>query len=413
MFFDGSSFDDVLSLGPQGAMPSLIGDYYREPDDVTRGLSLYSGAADFSQMQDFLYHKDAQMFGKAGMMEMEILGRGPTNDHRCDLQTSRFEEDCEAFPVPADTLFQLEQTTVLVNDSSAAQIGNHMLDFLGSEIAGLVTKVNRIKFTIKAKVYLDGLSCEAKVRIYRKAPDQHIVEMQRRSGDSIAFNRLFQLASQQLTACINSPGMGLAMQPDHDKGPEANLATFCTAPAQFMDAGIEATIAPILDLAEIPNPELQVEAMQALLHAAQDVNLVVQLCTPQAFLLFRNLLQLVCFSVAEPLAHLLCCLALLPEAENQFADQQFLQIMIEKVWGCATGHVASEQLARAVCHTITQHAAELSPKANRELTRALSEKLRDAAPGAAVHAWSPRDTTTINYLEESLQTLRLFEQACY
>merc|ERR1711924_310410 len=66
------------------------------------------------------------------------------------------------------------------------------------------------------------------------------------------------------------------------------------------------------------NPQLQAEAVQSLSCAAKDRNMALQMCTPQVFVVFRNLLQILCFSIAEPLTRLLCCLALHPASQDSF-----------------------------------------------------------------------------------------------
>merc|ERR1712096_428604 len=96
-------------------------------------------------------------------------------------------------------------------------------------------------------------------------------------------------------------------------------------------------------------------------------------------------------------------------AQGNFIDQQLLQTMIGKVWTPTTEQPASEQLAQVVCHAITQDAAELSAKANRELALALSEKLKHMNPECAVDACSKSDLVTAHYLHESLERLTFME----
>jgi hypothetical protein len=413
MFCDGSStsYEEMLSVGLEMAMPRLTGDFYHEPDEVTRGVTLFnSGASDFSQNfglggKDFWQSGYDHLLDKAWTDRSETVAIALANEHRCNALISRFQEGDAAPDVPDDSFLQLGQTTIVVNDASAAHIGNCMLDFFAVEAAGFISKVNPTKFTIKAEVCVDGLSCETKVRIYRKADGQHIVEMQRRSGDSIAFHHLYRWASQH----TNSLNSSYAVQSDAN-GAAVKPPQFAGVPSEPLDVEPEASLAPLLDLASSGNIQLQAEAVQELLRAAQDVHVAVQLCTPHAFMVFQSLLQLVCFSVAEPLARLLCCLATLPETEAYFTDRLLLQTMIEKAGACAPGQLVAEQLAKAVCHTITGHARELSPGANRELTVALTEKLRDGAPAYPVHGVSTQSLATVHYLQESLHTLNMLQE---
>lgn len=172
----------------------------------------------------------------------------------------------------------------------------------------------------------------------------------------------------------------------------------------------EASLAPIFDLAEgSDNPQLQAEAAVALLQATNDSELLAELCTPQAFIVFQHLLQLVCFSVVEPLSRLLCCLVMLPKANDNFINQELLHTMIEKVWAPSVGQHTSEQLAQAVSHAIAQHAAKFSHQTNRQLTIALTEKLSNGAPDFAASDPSGRNLVTTNCLQESLHNLRHFQ----
>lgn len=412
MFFDGAVYEDELDMGPHVAMPSLSGDFYHEPDDVTRGLSLYSDAGDygqiddtwkhaafgFSELDEFVRHGDAPLLGKAHIGDTETSWRDPANEHRRDLPMSRFQDCNEAPHVPVDTFFQLEQTTIVVNHVSAAQIGNCMLDFMGSEATGFITKINPVKFTIKADMALDGCFFATKVRIYRQAFGQYAIEMQRRSGDSVAFLKFYRCASQYVDSCINSDDLA--------RTTELEAPTFEQAPFP-VDAGVEASAAPLLDLAESCNPELQAEAVQGLSQLAKDPNMALELCSSQALMVVQTLLPIVCFRIAEPLSRLLGCLVLLHAAQHHFADQRLLQTMIDNVSAQATGKHASEQLALAVYHATSQQATQLSSEANRMLAMALTAKLNSGAPqfvnlgGVA----SSSATLTASYLQESLHML--------
>lgn len=392
MFFDGSSYYE-LDLGLSEPMLGLrlSGDFYHEADDVTRGLSLslYNDAVGFNYVGETC--KDEGAFA---------------TKRRSNLQTSRFGEEDEATQVPEDDFFQLEQTTIVVGGGSSAHIGNRMIDFLCTEATSLITKVNCTKFTIKAEVCLDGLSCEIKVRIYKSAFGGHMVEMQRRSGDSIAFHRLYQWASQHLNSDANS--RHLVVEPQ-----------LASVPLPVIDAGGVGSVAPLLDLVgNSGNAQLQAEGVQGLLHTSRNVDAALQLCSKQAFVMFQDLLQLVCFSIATPLSQLLCRLASLPEAKHMLIDQQVLRPMIDEIWAKAAGQSVSEQLAQAVCFAIAQHAGELSLSNTRELNFALTEKLNGGAPEFAVDVSNARDLRTAHHLQETLQMLSLVnplqsDQACH
>jgi hypothetical protein len=314
----------------------------------------------------------------------------------------------EALPVPADSFFKLEQTTIVINDASAAQVATFMLDFLRGEVGGLITKVNPTKLTIKADICLDNLNFELKVRIYRSSCAQHVVEMQRRSGDSIAFHHLYRWTSQRFSSCSHRLGLGEAIESHHSTEPHVELEG---------SIDTEGTLEPLLDLASSANPQLQVEAAQGLLLAAADTNLALQLCAPQAFTVIQNLLQIVCFSIAEPLARVMCCLAVMPEAKYNFTNHHLLQSMIQKIWAPTTGQNTSCQFAQIVCQVVTHYVAELSIETSQKLASALTQKLSGEAPETAADAASTQSLQTICYLQDSLQVLSLsrplqMAQAC-
>lgn len=383
MFFDGSSHYE-LDLGLSEPMPGLRlpGDFYHEADDVTRGLSLSccNDAVGFNYVGETC--KDEGAFA---------------TKRRSTLRTLRFGESDEAPQVPEDYFFQLEHTNIAVSSGSSAHIGNRVIDFLCTEAISLITKVNCTKFTIKAEVCLNGLSCEVKFRIFKSIFGGHTVEMQRRGGDSIAFHRLYQWASQNLDSDASS--RHLVVEPQLASVP---------LPVNVIDAGGEGSIAPLLDLVgNSGNAQLQAEGVQGLLDTSRDAQAALQLCSTQAFVMLHDLLQLACFSIAAPLSQLLCRLASLPEAKHAFIDQQVLRPMIDEIWATALGHYVSEQLAQAVCCAIGQNFAELSLSNTCELNFALREKLSSGASESTVDATNTRNLQTAHHLQETLQMLSL------
>merc|ERR1712100_922502 len=124
----------------------------------------------------------------------------------------------------------------------------------------------------KAEVFIEGVCCGAKVRIYRHQLGHHLIEMQRRRGCSNAFWNLYSLTTLYLNSCTKSVQVIKAAEFE------------VVAPPLAHDVDSERSLEPLLDLAETGNPELQAEAVQGLLQAAKDVNLAVQMCTPQVFM---------------------------------------------------------------------------------------------------------------------------------
>merc|ERR1712070_1361520 len=184
----------------------------------------------------------------------------------CDSTVHRFQEGDEAPLVPDDDFFQLEQTTVVVKAASAMQVGNRTLDFLGAQASSRITKVNRAKYTIKAIISYDGLCFETKVRIYRHGAiiGQYQVEMQRRSGDTLGFHKMYSMASHYF---FSSQAASTFV---HETG-----AALLNTPNEVLHSDADSSIDPLLDMAETHgNLQLQAEAVQGLLQAASDVNTI-------------------------------------------------------------------------------------------------------------------------------------------
>jgi hypothetical protein len=199
------------------------------------------------------------------------------------------------------------------------------MEFLRSEVVSSVTKVNHVKFTIKADVCLDNLFCSVKMRVYKIDLGQYKVELQRRSGDSIAVSRLHSMMSKYLKSATPVNQASLLQQShdstgfDSNQGRPANIdAENSTLPLPLAgDSKLD--LAPLLYLAsDSQDVALQAEGVSALAQAAQD-SAAAQLCTPEVFALLQRLAQVVNFSIAESLFRITCSLAVLPQA-HQHSD---------------------------------------------------------------------------------------------
>jgi hypothetical protein len=368
--------DNMWGMEAAASMPTLIGDFYHEPDTVTRGLSLYYGEPEFSAMCDTC------SFGKACYEETEAK----TRSFRADF---RFEHGDEATPIPNDGYFQLEVTTIDVVNSSAVEIGNHIIDFLHGASSTLITKVNQHKFTIKAEVCIDDLSCVTKIRIYKRSADAYAVEMQRRSGDSVAFQKLYNNAAAYLASPLTYHGTFSDASP---------------APEFERSHPSEKSLAPLLDLASSDCMHLQAEAAQSLGLALIDANMLAELCMPHVVVAFRALLQLACFSIIRPLAGVLQCLATVPEAQAVLADQDVLQGMILNIWATTTGPEASKMLAQIANRSINRIGKMLPEPAQSTLTCALSKQLSHYYHSSLDQLCIVEDST-VYHMKDSLELL--------
>jgi hypothetical protein len=167
------------AMYPPETMVSLCPayDFHVEPDDTTRGITLDAAG--------LVCHVD------------ETKSRGERLECEVHEPTMFLERD-QAPVVPEDPCFALELTTITSLKMSAAQAANSVLHFLNEAVTSRITKVSWRKFTIKAEIVIDNMNCEVKARVYTQASGNPCVEMQRRNGDTIAFNRFYQCLSQHM-----------------------------------------------------------------------------------------------------------------------------------------------------------------------------------------------------------------------
>jgi hypothetical protein len=193
---------------------------------------------------------------------------------------------------------------------SAAQTANSVMIFLNDSATCRITKVNKRKFTIKAEVIFDSVFCEVKARVYGQAPQQYCVEVQRRSGDAIAFNRWYRGLSQYMILCCGGMDSKLA-----------SASAMCSVEGMFLEvppwegASCVASLEPLLNLAEYRDDRpLQAEAVLALAQAAQNMDVASQICTPQVIPVLKRLADAAPFSIIQPLSRLVGSLVALPQA---------------------------------------------------------------------------------------------------
>jgi len=394
--FDSNSccFDQAMDLG----MPKLMGDFYQPTEDLTtRSLILCDGFS-FGLANESSKH---ELFA---LSDMEGgLRRGAESQCGTATPETRFLVSDEARSFPSDTCSESASSIIVVRAPSAAHVGNRILDFLDQEAAGLITKVNRANLSIKATVCLDGLSCAVKVCVYQKACGAYAVAMQRRAGDSIAFHLVHRWAVQILDSYSHFSDLSPKPECNHVRCEQVLPPTLLKAPAQ-PGAEAEVSLLPLLELAEnnSENEAFLAEVVQVLAQSVQEQNVAVQLCTTDAFILFAKLLQSACFSIVHPLAHVLCCLALVPEAKRGFMDQQILPRMVQQIWAHEVGTKTSEPLALAVRHSLeTFHAVPCK----KELIFFLEDALGRVTEGGA--RVGSRDALAACHLHASLQMLHV------
>jgi hypothetical protein len=226
--FCGDGISPKVLLGRD--LTVLTGDYYGQPDDITRGLTLPT-------------FTDLKGSGKPLLsMPLSLQCAESENAHKffpeatLDLKDGfpshieRFQ--CTDTPPALSPEISKELTpgaTLVLKGLKPITAGNMLLGLLESMQAALplngsdfsprqkmqaaIYKVNRKKFTIKAGIHMilehyqdeeieeftPTLTCVAKMRIYHhEERDVCIVEFQRRSGDAVAFVQFLSQAQETL-----------------------------------------------------------------------------------------------------------------------------------------------------------------------------------------------------------------------
>mmetsp|Transcript_22914 Transcript_22914/g.40980 ORF Transcript_22914/g.40980 Transcript_22914/m.40980 type:complete len:436 (+) Transcript_22914:106-1413(+) len=351
------------SLGVHAADPSadgfkdfVPGDYYRDQDDVFKGVTIApsfpTGLGDF----------DWGLHSSKGVDSQYEIGTGPIS---FSANAERFHQSDRPPAVPTDSFFKFEVTTLHVTCQEPHSIGNQLLDFLGCKVVSSVEKVNRKKFAIKADVFVDSVMCTLKIRTYSQGKNMYAIEFQRRSGDCVTFNNAYQQALKVLKVHFQMVS----------NGKEEPLGAHPPGQKRRRGKSSEAEISPLLDMASIPG--LQAESATALADMAQDSLVAASLCTASAFKEFKKLLEADNNDVAYPTARMLSMLALCLEAAPHFVEQGFLPIMIEKVRSKATNVLVQRQLSQVLSSAAHRCAGMLGETdrflVRQELTAAMED----------------------------------------
>lgn len=217
------SFDGLYDASDA---PPLMADFYREPDNVVRGVSLETTHFDFDSYSDacgaaFSGPWEPLKFTEQPSRFIELASHAPEEPRRViDESTEagptfqgfkgphhRFTKRQEGRKVPEDPFFYLERTTQFLPGVCASEAGNHVLDVLELQtmevnndklkIESRILKVSNEKLSFRAEAFHSGRDCQMKVYIYQQESGC-AVEFQRRSGDSILFWDVYQQASEYL-----------------------------------------------------------------------------------------------------------------------------------------------------------------------------------------------------------------------
>ncbi|CAL1173586.1 unnamed protein product [Cladocopium goreaui] len=375
------------------------GDYYRDNEDVFKGLTLEQLPEEnlFGLDNDQGTKKNPWSWGSATTaateksfdegLAFQVPLLGPEHSGKSSLVSSIqfFEAPCDKFqksdlppPKPTDPHWSLEVTNFCIRTPTPWLVGNHLWTFLTYELASPSIKVSRSpKFALKADAFVGNAKCTLKIRVYFIEGETYCVEFQKRTGDGIAFNRAFRQAVKFLDSYFTV-----------ESTIKENPSPVCESPISS-----DAEITPLLDMASVKQyPWLQAESAAALADMAKDQKSAPRLLQQDVIKEIQNLLQSDNTDVAYPTSRLLSNLAKMPRAAEHFAAPGLLPTMIDKVQSGSPAQAV--ELAQAI-HLVSDK-IYLDEEQKERVTRQLQLAINYLAPS---HRARP-------LLEKALQKLR-------
>jgi len=142
--------------------------------------------------------------------------------------------------VPSNVDFLFLPLTYRLRKVDAPVIANMLLDFLTAKGTTTITKESHAKFSIKVSICIDGSDCVAKLRMYSNDAKRALaLELQRRSGCALVFNRFYQEVGSYLAARQKSVQFELLNFLEGDSSPvcaNADVGTYgCGIAANLFD----------------------------------------------------------------------------------------------------------------------------------------------------------------------------------
>eukprot|EP00930_Biecheleria_cincta_P054156 TRINITY_DN4009_c1_g1_i2.p1 TRINITY_DN4009_c1_g1~~TRINITY_DN4009_c1_g1_i2.p1 ORF type:complete len:379 (+),score=93.50 TRINITY_DN4009_c1_g1_i2:101-1237(+) len=339
----------------------ISGDFYRDTEDTVRGLTLDELVDQPNEASSFggnwhhsLVSSDfaSALTTKKGQLEQGALEQIERSFREGDLPPKLPDDDGFA-----------QATAIYVTDEAAWHAGNRLLTFLNEEVQAHVKKVNRIKFTMKAEVLFQSLTCVVKVRVYRLELSAHVLnfvfEFQRQGGDSLAFSGFFRKARQCLcpSTCNSAE---LSCEAPRLPPPVAVLQE---------DEDFDCLLTPLLDAAcHAEDRSIQASAAAGLAEAAEDSP--KQLCTDNGFVAIRRLMQVESFEVSSQVSRLLSRLFDSREADAYLVKEGMLHLLLDKIWVLPNGQLLRRQLAQALLGFVRRTDTKVSPRAAHDLAMA-------------------------------------------
>lgn len=391
----GSPYDALAEI--ESKFNNLDSDPYRELDDTTRGVvmaqpkhpdsfmfSEIGGKSSFDSdnVTNLFFSGDGYGYSLTrGCFETDpLLFSSPKSG--CDISAALanwegFQEHHMPPSPPLSRHFKFAPSTLLVEGCSPHQIGKSVLAFLTSQVVASVRKVRPGKYSIKAEVFVEGVSCTMKVRVY-SCDEKYAVEVQRRAGDAFILQSTYRLLWSFLEIhCGRVSGQDEApVTPVHPALPQ-----FDPIDEDQEESNVE-VVAPLLAMATVAG--LQAEAASALAQMVKGgrVSAAPLLAAPhQVASTLKGLLTSGYLETVYPAARCVSDLASFHEAESILSHHGLLELVTLQAVAelrAAQGLVGTA-LARAVVDAVQCCAGSLTSAVASELQQLLANAMNDEA----------------------------------
>lgn len=379
------------------------GDPYRELDDTTRGVpigqptSLHAFPFDISDKSGFLSDNDPRgsffHTGEGGKYSLPgncsesdpiflpslrdasvPWWEVPNTNISCSA-ISDFQEHHIPPSTPSSKYFFFASTTLIVEGCSPQLIGKSVVDFLTTEVIASVTKVRPLKYSIKAEVFVEGVSCNMKVKVYSH-DGKYAVEVQRQAGDAFVMQSTYRLLFAYLDVRCGSVSAQC--------GTAVPLAQRMSIEFEPVEEDEEMhspeSIAPQLEMATVTG--LQSEAASALAKTVKGARIsAAQLlkAPDQVASALTGLLATGCRDTVYPAACCVSDLAGLGQAHSILAHDGLLQTMaLQAIAELKTSQgLVGTRLAQAVQIAVQCCVGSLTLRVSRELQQILDDAMKD------------------------------------
>jgi hypothetical protein len=393
----------LLDVASSGRTVSLETDLYRESTNATRGLPMAMNNDSFwlASQPGFLVGEDPFVLSGGGFeCSLPAAFLPPfggistiSGSVITEAESKHFQEYHIPPKPPSSEHFTFAPTTLFLEGCMPQQIGKRVVDFFTSQVVASVTKIRPQKYSIKAEVFVEAVSCILKVKVFQYNEGKYAVEVQRRSGDAFVVQSTYHLLVDFLELhCAGVRGT-------QTSAPLAQPTVPKLEPAD-KDAEVPSVevLAPLLTMARVTG--LQSEAASALVAVVKggDASGALFSAPDEVASALMDLLESGCMDTVYPAAHCVSVLAAFGEADSILARHGLLQNMaLQAVAELKTAQgLVGTALAQAVVDAMHCCAGSLTTAAARELQQILDDAMNDKMLSANVVARTHLEQAELN-----------------